>query len=162
MTGYNVASNIWVLNYLSSNDGFLEVDGNRYDNFDDAIEAVDANGTIKVVANASVPEEVTIPAGKNITLDLNNKKLVMSNKFKNNSNLIITDSSEAKNGILQNLKGSGVTNYKNLTVEYVTIYSSDSHSNYGGISNHANNAVIDITDLVAERDLPAHVEIVRL
>ena len=144
MTGYNVASNIWVLNYLSSRDGFLEVDGERYDNFDDAIDAIDANGTIKVVASASVPDAVTIPAGKNITLDLNNKKLVMSETFTNNSNLIITDSSEAKNGILQNIKTSGVANYKNLTVEYVTVSTLSTSSYNGAISNHVNGAVIDV------------------
>ena len=140
MTAYNVESNIWITNYLGSNDGFLEVDGVRYDSFEEAIDAIDANGTITVVANATVGHSVTMPAGKNITLDMNNKTIIMNDTINNLTNLLITDSSEAKGGTLKNVKNSVITNSKNLVVEYAKLINTGTSNNPAAVFNNVKDS----------------------
>lgn len=69
-----------------------EVDGVKYASIAAAIAAIDAKGTVTLLGD--VAEDVTIPEGKTITLDLNGKKLTnkASHTITNNGTLTVTDS----------------------------------------------------------------------
>ena len=69
-----------------------EVDGVKYASIAAAIAAIDAEGTVTLLGD--VTEDVTIPEGKAITLDLNGKKLTnkASHTITNNGTLTVTDS----------------------------------------------------------------------
>lgn len=69
-----------------------EVDGMKYASIAAAIAAIDAEGTVTLLGD--VAEDVTIPEGKTITLDLNGKKLTnkASHTITNNGTLTVTDS----------------------------------------------------------------------
>ena len=69
-----------------------EVDGMKYASIAAAIAAIDAKGTVTLLDD--VTEDVTIPEGKAITLDLNGKKLTnkASHTITNNGTLTVTDS----------------------------------------------------------------------
>ena len=69
-----------------------EVDGVKYASIAAAIAAIDAEGTVTLLGD--VTENVTIPEGKAITLDLNGKKLTnkASHTITNNGTLTVTDS----------------------------------------------------------------------
>lgn len=69
-----------------------EVDGMKYASIAAAIAAIDAKGTVTLLGD--VTEDVTIPEGKAITLDLNGKKLTnkASHTITNNGTLMVTDS----------------------------------------------------------------------
>ncbi|OUN10382.1 hypothetical protein [Flavonifractor sp. An91] len=79
----------------------------------DAIAAAEDNATITLLAD--VTEDVVVPAGKNITLDLYGHKITndSDHTIVNNGTLTITDSSEAKTGTVDNVthgKGALVNN----------------------------------------------------
>lgn len=69
-----------------------EVDGMKCASIAAAIAAIDAKGTVTLLGDAT--EDVTIPEGKAITLDLNGKKLTnkASHTITNNGTLTVTDS----------------------------------------------------------------------
>jgi uncharacterized repeat protein (TIGR02543 family) len=69
-----------------------EVDGMKYASIAAAIATIDAKGTVTLLGD--VTEDVTIPEGKAITLDLNGKKLTnkASHTITNNGTLTVTDS----------------------------------------------------------------------
>lgn len=69
-----------------------EADGKQYASIAAAIAAIDAEGTVTLLGD--VTEDVTIPKGKAITLDLNGKKLTnkASHTITNNGTLTVTDS----------------------------------------------------------------------
>lgn len=69
-----------------------EVDGMKYASIAAAIAAIDAKGTVTLLGD--VTEDVTIPEGKAITLDLNGKKLTnkASHTIANKGTLTVTDS----------------------------------------------------------------------
>lgn len=68
-----------------------------------AIDAATEGSTVTLVA--SVTEDVTVASGKNITLDLNGFKVtnVSTHTITNSGTLVITDSSEAKAGTIDNV-----------------------------------------------------------
>lgn len=69
-----------------------EADGVKYASIAAAIAAIDAESTVTLLGD--VTEDVTIPEGKAITLDLNGKKLTnkASHTITNNGTLTVTDS----------------------------------------------------------------------
>lgn len=75
-----------------STQAVAEVDGMKYASIAAAIAAIDAKGTVTLLGDAT--EDVTIPEGKAITLDLNGKKLTnkASHTITNNGTLTVTDS----------------------------------------------------------------------
>lgn len=78
-----------------------------------AIEAVAADDTVKLLADAA--EDVTVANGKSLVLDLNGFKLTNAkdHTITNNGTLIIADSSDAKTGTVDSLthaKGALVNN----------------------------------------------------
>mgnify|MGYP002559296686 FL=1 len=78
-----------------------EVDGMKYASIAAAIAAIDAKGTVTLLGD--VTEDVTIPEGKAITLDLNGKKLTnkASHTITNNGTLTVTDS--IGGGVIDNI-----------------------------------------------------------
>ena len=78
-----------------------EVDGMKYASIAAAIAAIDAKGTVTLLGD--VTEDVTIPEGKAITLDLNGKKLTnkASHTITNNGTLTVTDS--IGSGVVDNI-----------------------------------------------------------
>ena len=139
MVGYSVEDNSWINNYLNEKEGFLEVDNVLYKSFDDAVDAVNGIGTIKVMANSRYDEAVSIPRGKNITLDLNGKTLTMSKTITNETNFVVTDSSQSKTGVINNVSNNAIENKSNLTIDAVKIIS----TKYG-LYNSAKEATIEI------------------
>lgn len=75
-----------------STQAVAKVDGKQYASIAAAIAAIDAKGTVTLLGDAT--EDVTIPEGKAITLDLNGKKLTnkASHTITNNGTLTVTDS----------------------------------------------------------------------
>lgn len=114
----------YYINYLDVSEGYLEVDGVAYNNFDDAINAINGTGTIKLLKDYSTTETYTFPSGKTVTFNLDGNTLTMNTSIINNGDLTITD------GRIINTSSFGVTNNSNLTVTNVDIESSN-HSIYG-------------------------------
>ena len=90
-----------------------EINDTYYATLADAITAAGDNDTITLLAD--VTEDVVVPAGKTITLDLNGYKITNAadHTIVNNGTLTITDSSEAKIGTVDNIahgKGALVNN----------------------------------------------------
>ena len=90
-----------------------EINDTYYATLADAIAAAGDNDTITLLAD--VTEDVVVPAGKTITLDLNGYKITNAadHTIVNNGTLTITDSSEAKTGTVDNIahgKGALVNN----------------------------------------------------
>ena len=82
----------------------------------DAIAAAEDNATITLLAD--VTEDVVVPAGKTITLDLNGYKITNAadHTIVNNGTLTITDSSEAKTGTVDNIAHGYAAIYNNGTM----------------------------------------------
>lgn len=90
-----------------------QIDDKNYASIQAAIDAAKDGDTVKLLAN--VAEDVTVAEGKNLTLDLNGFKLtnVRDHTITNNGTLIVTDSSTAKTGAVDNVthaKGALVNN----------------------------------------------------
>lgn len=90
-----------------------QIDDKNYASIQAAIDAAKDGDTVKLLANAA--EDVTVAEGKNLTLDLNGFKLTNArdHTITNNGTLIVTDSSTAKTGAVDNVthaKGALVNN----------------------------------------------------
>lgn len=83
--------------------GNAQVGRKCYASVQAAIDAAEADDTVKLLANAT--EDVTVAEGKSLTLDLNGFTLtnVNGHTITNNGTLTITDSSEAKTGTVDNV-----------------------------------------------------------
>ncbi|MCR4581001.1 MAG: InlB B-repeat-containing protein, partial [Bacilli bacterium] len=130
MYGYNVPSRgHGIINaYLSSKQGFLEVDGNVYNSFETALGALGENGgTIKVLNHASVQEDVTFPSEKTITLDMNGYELSFIKTIVNESTLTIKNDKTSKSTIT-NTTGDVINNKGTITINNVDIVSGASSS----------------------------------
>ena len=123
MYGYNVPEQIhaYMNNYLIEKDYFLQVGEETFNTFEDAIAAITDTGTIKVLKDITVQEDVDFVSGKTIQLDLNGHELTFTTEFVNNGDLTITDLTANKNGKIINTKTDAVKNNGNLEVDYVTI-----------------------------------------
>ncbi len=75
-----------------------EVNGVQYALVDDAFAAIESTGTVKLIGDATVTDDVTVTvgAGKNITLDLNGKTLTANNTRTATHNVLF----DAKGGTL--------------------------------------------------------------
>ena len=138
MFGYNVPANGYVVNYLGTHEGFLRVGDTEYNSFDEAIAAIEEEGTIEVIRDSSVQETGTIPAGKTIALDLNGHTLTATQSLINQGTLTIKDSSASKTGMINNLKTNVIRNYGNLTVESGTLHTTASATT---VLQYANSTV---------------------
>ena len=120
--GSNKLKNGWVTNFLSLKDGYLSVNDVVYSSFEDAIESISGSGVVKVLEDKTVQEQITIPVGKNITIDMNGKKITLSQTIVNNSNLIITDNSTSKKGYIYNTTTDLVENNGNVTIKDIKAF----------------------------------------
>lgn len=93
-----------------------EINDTYYATLADAITAAGDNDTITLLAD--VTEDVVVPAGKTITLDLNGYKITNAadHTIVNNGTLTITDSSEAKTGTVDNIAHGHAAIYNNGTM----------------------------------------------
>ena len=137
MYGYdaNTIESSFIINYLVERDGFLEVDGNIFNSFEDAsqyiIDNLDGEGTINVIKDASINELSTIYESNSITLDLNGHTITTSKNIINNSDLTIIDSSIDKSGLIESKKDNAITNNKNITIDGTHIKASGYNAIYG-------------------------------
>ena len=107
----------------------------QFMSLEEAIRYAGNEGTIKVINNCALNESWTVAAGQNITLDLNGKTVAMEDAsaatiamIKNNGNLTITDSSDAKDGKLS---------FKSTTPSANNGYASNAISNHGTFTMEA-------------------------
>lgn len=137
------------INYLVASANFVEVDGNEYNSLQKAIDAIETDGTIKFISNASVKSNATIPKEKNITIDMNGYTYNTTQTIINNGILKIIDSSTDNTGTIEtNESVNLIESTNNITLDKINIIKNNT-SNYGlYIKGEAtiNNAVIKSLD----------------
>jgi len=115
------------VSYLTDKDDFLQVGDdpeNTYNTFEDAIASItNTTETIKVLNDNSVYESITIPSGKNITINVNDKKLTLTQEITNNGTLTIQGTTSKEDNLLDNIKSDGIINNGTLTLDKVTFKS---------------------------------------
>ena len=131
---------------------FLKVGDTEYNTFEDALSAIDTEGTIEVISTATIAEEVTIPEEKNIIIDLAGKTIINSQKLINNGILKMIDSSADKIGSyessLANTSDYGIQSNNSINIDSVTLKSNSyiiyisgegiiNGGNYSSTSNYA-------------------------
>lgn len=126
------------------------VGGDTYPTLKDAVNAVGDGGTIQLLANEKNAEGISVPSGKNFTIDFNNHIYTLTepgagslNTETNGFQLLKDSTITFKNGIL-NISESNknavvsdkskpikriIQNYSNLTLENMTI---EAKNQYGG------------------------------
>jgi hypothetical protein len=130
MYGYLVPSNVYLINYLAEKEAFLEVNGETFNSIDAAVAAIDEIGTIRVINNANVQDLSTIPSEKTVTFDLNGHTLTMTQPIINEGTLTVIDSTNT-NGTIDNPKNNAINNKGTLTIDNVTIKTTNSSVIYG-------------------------------
>lgn len=91
----------------ATSSGVATIDGKEYASLQEAVNAAEENVTVTL--QMDVAEDVTIPKGKNITLDLNGKTLTNTNAGK--ATLSVAGTVYVKNGSI-----SGGSSYYNIEV----------------------------------------------
>lgn len=102
-------------------------------------------GTGTVTLDKDYTEYVNIPKDSNITLDLNGHKISSgTTTILNNGTLIVRDSSEKKNGVIESMGNVGICVGSNsvTTVEYANIQAKEG----AVITSYATDATITIKD----------------
>ena len=125
------------VSYLTENEGFLQVGDdptNIYNTFEDALESITGTeATIKVLNDNIVYEDVEIPSGKNITLNLNNHKLEMTQTIVNNGTLTINGGEDLEQNMIINNQTEGINNKGVLNIN--NVYLSTSAVSIRGTTN---------------------------
>ena len=115
MYGYEVPSSGYIIHaYLDTPSGFLEVNGVEYNSFESAIAAIETTGTIKLLRDVFIRDQVTFPAGKTITFDLNDHEMQFTQPIINNGVLTVTDNTGK--GKMTNNYDDVFVNNNNLTL----------------------------------------------
>ncbi|MCR4581170.1 MAG: InlB B-repeat-containing protein, partial [Bacilli bacterium] len=149
MYGYNVPSrgHSTVNAYLSSKQGFLEVSGNVYSSFETAIAALDEEGgTIKVLNHASIKEDVTFPADKTITLDMNGYELTFNKTIINESILTIKNITDNDSALI-NTSGDVINNKGSIVVNNVDLKTGSSGACIRGTTGNGSIALLNSSTL---------------
>ena len=115
------------------------VGNTEYYSLKQAVENITGTGTIKILRNGTVAEPITIPADKNITIDLNGNTLNMYMKLTNEGSFNLTDTNQGKSGILTGYKDRVVDNKGTFELNSGTI----SGMTYGVYNN--TNGIANIT-----------------
>ena len=115
------------------------VGNTEYYSLKQAVENITGTGTIKILRNGTVAEPITIPADKNITIDLNGNTLNMYMKLTNEGSFNLTDTTQEKSGILTGYKDRVVDNKGTFELNSGTI----SGMTYGVYNN--TNGIANIT-----------------
>ena len=128
MYGYSVpmTNDVWINNYLVERAGFIEVNGETFNSFDDASEYIIDNlngvGTMNIVKDATVQEVSTI-SGTTITLDLQGHVLTTTKTINNEADLTVEDGSTLKTGKIEDNKDNAFTNKGSITLDGVYVKS---------------------------------------
>ena len=132
--------------YLDLQTPFLKVGTNTYSSLKKAINAIETTGTIEVINNGNIAYSSEIPAGKNITLDLNGYTIRTVNSITNLGTLDLKDSSGNNSGkIYNNSIKKMLINQGSLKIEGGT-YESGNTSWQGGLilqNNDSADLIID-------------------
>ena len=144
----NEYENAW----LAAGSNFLEVDGEEYNSFTTAYNAIEETGTIKVIA--SIVTETTLPTfeeEKNITIDLNGQSLTFYQPLiNNNGSLTIIDSTDDKDGSINNVnpeKATIIMNGGDLLIE-----SGHINGSYRALSILGGSAIMNAGSVICESD----------
>ena len=168
MYGYQIPTDIWIVNYLVPKEAFLIVNGDEYNSFTAAIGAIEDTGTILVKSSAFVQSGATIPSSKNITINMNGKTLTMTQPLVNEGTLTIYDNGS---GLLDNtitntienkgimvldgahLKSAGSSIYGSSGTGTITLQNNPTFEGYRGIYLDSaqkiimNNGSFDLTNV---------------
>ena len=123
--------------YLIEVKKFVQVGSNKYNSLQDAIDAIDTEGTMTLIDTVTIVEAATIPSTKTITFDLNGLKLTNAETITNNGTLTLKDSSNPNTGEINTFGVNKylITNNKNLTIESGNYNSNNRIVNVGNSSN---------------------------
>ena len=145
MYGYDIESSRsrWAINFLVEKGKFLQVDDVQFNNLQVAIDYIidnkDGEGKILVIDNAYINEASEFKTNTKIELDLNGYKLTKTQRFINNGDLKVTDSSTNKGGTIEDTKDDVIQNNYKLEVEDVKLIA---HGDYAAISAFQDNGTI--------------------
>ncbi len=146
--------------YLGEIQNFLRVGEKEYNTFEKALDSIDTEGTIEVIASVSISEEILIPSTKSVTMDLAGNQIINTKMLSNEGKLRIIDSSEDSSGSYTNTSKVsseyGIKSTNEIVFESGTINSSGNARNIyisgkgkitGGIYSAAqNNNIYIATD----------------
>lgn len=144
----------------------FETNGKRYATLKEAINDVTDGGTIKLLSNVDNAVGVSVPSGKNFTLDFNGKTYTLkdpgaaSTGTESNGFQLLKDSTITfKNGTIKVAPGNSsikriIQNYANLTLENMQIYAANQVGgedyplsfNNGNIVFKGNTSIITSSD----------------
>lgn len=144
----------------------FETNGKRYATLKEAINDVTDGGTIKLLSNVDNAVGVSVPSGKNFTLDFNGKTYTLkdpgagSTGTESNGFQLLKDSTITfKNGTIKVAPGNSsikriIQNYANLTLENMQIYAANQvggedyplRFNNGNIVFKGNTSIITSSD----------------
>lgn len=144
----------------------FETNGKRYATLKEAINDVTDGGTIKLLSNVDNAVGVSVPSGKNFTLDFNGKTYTLkdpgagSTGTESNGFQLLKDSTITfKNGTIKVAPGNSsikriIQNYTNLTLENMQIYAANQVGgedyplsfNNGNIVFKGNTSIITSSD----------------
>lgn len=85
---------------LGARKAIAKINGTTYTNLQSAVNASNEGDIIEYLENAVINEQTSIPAGKNVIMDLNGHDIKQYEKIINNGLLTIKDSSSQKTGVL--------------------------------------------------------------
>ena len=154
-------------------DGAFEVEGTKYATLKEAINDVTDGGTIKLLSNVDNAVGVSVPSGKNFTLDFNGKTYTLKDPgagsagTESNGFQLLKDSTITfKNGTIKVAPGNSsikriIQNYANLTLENMQIYAANQVGgedyplsfNNGNIVFKGNTSIITSSDNNAAFDV---------
>ncbi len=144
----------------------FETNGKRYATLKEAINDVTDGGTIKLLSNVDNAVGVSVPSGKNFTLDFNGKTYTLKDPgagsagTESNGFQLLKDSTITfKNGTIKVAPGNSsikriIQNYANLTLENMQIYAANQVGgedyplsfNNGNIVFKGNTSIITSSD----------------
>lgn len=144
----------------------FETNGKRYATLKEAINDVTDGGTIKLLSNVDNAVGVSVPSGKNFTLDFNGKTYTLKDPgagsagTESNGFQLLKDSTITfKNGTIKVAPGNSsikriIQNYANLTLENMQIYAANQvggedyplNFNNGNIVFKGNTSIITSSD----------------
>ena len=129
--------------YLKEEEQFCKVGEIKYNSLQKAIDAIESEGTIELIASNTTKVPTEIPSQKNITLDLAGYTYGSTQTLTNNGILTIKDSSESKTGTLTTSEDiNEILNNGTLNIENLNIIKSS--TNEYAIYNAKNMTVNDI------------------
>ena len=156
MYGYNVRTSnpSYINNYLVDSDYYLQVGSDTYNSLQSAVDAITGTGTIKVLSNHKVQEQVTIDSSKDITLDLNGHDLTFTQTMTNNGKFTIIDLTNTNHKI-ENITGNLINNSGDLSLKNIQIiskgttiklYTNNKNILLDNVTINSNGRVIDTND----------------